>query len=585
MTTAPPTGPVPSTCLLVAPDGPWAGLGPALQRHGFQVCVCADAACDSGCAPSLVLLDPDAPQLSGRDLDLVVPRLARSGTALVVALVKRGDSAAMQRVFAAGALDCIEWDAAPEALECAALRASFIVRAHDRGLARRVLGADELDLLTGLPTRARFARTLAEALARARSARGNLAVLCFDLDRFRQVVGSLERADADELVLSVSLRLRNAIRERDRVRRPGDGTDELHLARVAGGTFTLLLEGLSRVEDASKVAARLSKLIEEPFSIAGQDIYLSTTVGIASFPNDGAGVEELLKCAETAAYCAKQQGAQRLQFYTPSMNARALERLTLESGLRHAIERDELVLHYQPRVEVATGRTVGLEALVRWRPPRFGLIAPSEFIPLAEETGLIVPLGEWVLRRACEQNRRWQARGFAPVKIAVNVSPMQFRQPDLFAGVQRTLERSGLDPRWLELEVTETGLMSNFESVAATLRRLKDLGVGLSIDDFGTGYSSLSYLRRFPIDALKIDQSFLREVTSNQEDASIVSAILLVGQSLKLTLVAEGVETLGQLAFLRIMKCDQAQGYLFSPPVAAEAVERFLALRAHVAAA
>jgi EAL domain-containing protein (putative c-di-GMP-specific phosphodiesterase class I) len=317
-------------------------------------------------------------------------------------------------------------------------------------------------------------------------------------------------------------------------------------------------------------------MLTEPFKVADQEVFVTISVGISSYPSDDADAEQLVKCAETAAYCARQQGRNTVLYYSPAMNAKAFERLTLETGLRRALERDELIVHYQPRIDIASGRTVGFEALVRWRHPEFGLVSPAQFIPLAEETGLIVPIGAWILEQACRQTRRWQEAGLPQVRIAVNLSSVQFRQPDLFETVQGALERSGLEPRWLELELTESLLMQNPENAVLTLQRLSGRGIHLSIDDFGTGYSSLSYLKRFPIHSLKIDQTFIRELTTNPDDAAIATSIILMGKSLKLRVVAEGVETRSQLSFLRVMQCHEAQGYLFSPPVAAAEAEAFL---------
>jgi len=565
--------PAPLVQLITTPSGPWSELARALERLDCEVTCSPDPDADGLRAPELVLLDLGRPASEGRDRARDIQGLARSGAAGVIALVRGGDHAAIRRAYDSGAIDFIDDH---ENLESAVERVRFALRTVSRLRTPRDTSGDDRDGLTGLPSRPRFLRLLATSIVRARTAQRCVAVLCFDLDRFRHVTGSLQHSQTDELVLAVAQRLDDACRERDVLSRMGLSVDENGLARVSGEEFTLLLEGLIHVEDAAKVGRRMLDLIAAPFSIAGQEIYLTMTVGIASFPSEGSSAEGLLKSAETAAYCAKQSGPNALQFYSPAMNARAFERLTLETSLRHAIERDELVVYYQPRIAIATGRTVGVEALVRWRHPQFGMVSPAQFIPLAEETGLIVPLGEWVLRQACEQTRDWHARGLTQVKVSVNVSPVQFRQPDLFASVMRTLAKTGLDARWLELEPTETSLMQNFDAVVSTLSRFKDAGIGVSVDDFGTGYSSLSYLRKFPLDSLKIDQSFLREVTTNQDDASIVTAIMLMGKSLKLRLVAEGVETPGQLAFLRIMQCDEAQGFLFSPALPADAVERFL---------
>jgi EAL domain-containing protein (putative c-di-GMP-specific phosphodiesterase class I) len=323
----------------------------------------------------------------------------------------------------------------------------------------------------------------------------------------------------------------------------------------------------------------------EPIDVGGHPVSVCASVGICCYPGEDCAPDELVDLARVATENARQEGRGAIRFYDASMNVKAFERLSLESGMRQGIERGEYLVHYQPRIEIASGRIIGFEALVRWQHPELGLVSPGQFIPLAEETGLIVPLGEQVLRTACEQGREWQRRGLPPVTMSVNLSSVQFQRPELFDSVVRVLGETGLDPTFLELELTESLLMQNVEAVVSTLKRFRDTGIRLSIDDFGTGYSSLSYLKRFPIDALKIDRSFIREVTTNADDAALATSIILMGRSLKLKVVAEGVETASQLSFLRIMQCDEAQGFLFSQPVPAEDAERLLRRNAASSAA
>jgi EAL domain-containing protein (putative c-di-GMP-specific phosphodiesterase class I) len=299
-------------------------------------------------------------------------------------------------------------------------------------------------------------------------------------------------------------------------------------------------------------------------------------MGISVFPNDGQDAQTLVKNADAAMYRAKEQGRNHYQHYSPAMNVRTLERLALESNLRHALERKELLLHYQPRVDLESGRIIGVEALLRWQYPDLGLVSPSQFVPLAEETGLIIPIGEWVLRTACAQNRLWQSMGFPPMRVAVNLSVRQFEQRNLVETIGRVIKETGLDPNYLELELTEGLIMKNPEITVATLRSLHEMGIQISIDDFGTGYSSLSYLRRFPIHALKIDQSFVRDIITDPDGTVIVTAIILLAHSLKLKVIAEGVETRDQLDFVRSLKCHEMQGYLFSKPVPGEEITRLL---------
>jgi diguanylate cyclase (GGDEF)-like protein len=436
---------------------------------------------------------------------------------------------------------------------------------------------DERDPATDLPTRTSFLRRLETAIARAKDERRSVAVLSIDVNRFRHVASGLTAQSSAELLATLAGRLRDGVRLNDVVARCDPACAAPGFARVSRQEFSLLIEGLARFEDAAKIARRIHDAVETPFQVDGRELYLSLSIGIAGFPGDADEPEALLKCAETAAFSAKQLGPNGIQFFSPALNARAFERLTFESQLRHALERGELHVYYQPRIAIQTGRIVGAEALLRWRHPELGLVSPAQFIPIAEETGLIVPIGDWVLDSACAQAKRWQKLGLASLGVSVNLSPVQFRGSDLHASVVRALQRSGLDPRWLELELTESSLMQNTEVVAATLARLRDIGVTLSIDDFGTGYSSLSYLRRFPIDAIKIDRSFLRDVAADADGAAIVTAIILMAKSLRLRIVAEGVENEPQLSFLKIMQCDEAQGFLYSPPVPAPELEAMLA--------
>lgn len=421
-------------------------------------------------------------------------------------------------------------------------------------------------------------RLLRTSGARARRSKTNLGVLCFDLELVRQIAGGHSDAYAEEWMCALGQRLRESCRGADHLARAAPDRRTSAVRRTSRSEFLLVLRGKLDESSLLSVAQRLSDVLRQPLCVAGEQVAASFHVGAALW--DGRSEPaELAEHARAAACWARRRGPRVVELYAAELKTRTLERLSLESALRGAVERGEFLLHYQPRVAVDGLRTVALEALVRWRHPRLGLVPPAEFITLAEETGLIVPLGAWVLEEACAQARRWQDAGFEPVRMAVNVSPLQFRDSQLLASVQRVLANTGLDPRWLELELTESMLMQDAEHVVETLRSLKQLGISISIDDFGTGYSALAYLRRFPIDSLKIDRSFLREVTREPDDASIATAIVLLAKCLRLRVVGEGVETPGQLAFLRIMKCDEAQGYHFARPLPAEEVTRFLIAR------
>jgi len=420
------------------------------------------------------------------------------------------------------------------------------------------------DALTGLPNRALFNDRLAMALVQAQRHQRKLAVLFLDLDRFKTINDTLGHAMGDRLLQGVAQRLTSCVREGDTV------------ARLGGDEFMLLLPGIEHVEDVAKIVQRVLEVLKPSFNFDGQEFHITSSIGIALYPNDSEDAEALLKNADTALHRAKEQGRNNYQFYIPSMNATSFERLILENNLRRALERKEFVLYYQPQVSLLTKRIVGMEALLRWQHPELGLVPPRKFIPLAEETGLIGSLGEWVLQTACAQNKAWQEVGFPPLRVAVNLSAHLFRQQGLVETVARVLKETRLNPHYLELEVTEGTLMENAEATVSTLRKLKEMGVHLSIDDFGTGYSSLSYLRRFPIDTLKIDQSFVWDISSDPDDATIARLIIAMAHSLKLKVVAEGVETEEQLSFLRFHQCDELQGYLFSKPVPAEAFTQLL---------
>ncbi|HKR00557.1 MAG TPA: EAL domain-containing protein [Pyrinomonadaceae bacterium] len=421
------------------------------------------------------------------------------------------------------------------------------------------------DTLTGLPNRAAFEERLAGAVTQAgRGEASSLAVMFLSLDRFKKFNDTLGHVIGDQLLRNVAERLRKRVREDDTV------------ARFGSDEFAFLLTRIKEADDAATMARDLQSILDAPFHVEGHELYVTCSIGIGLYPTDGEDAQGLLKSAGAALYRAKQLGGTNHQFYTADMNERALHRLSLENQMRWAIERSEYRVYYQPQVNLDTGQITGMEALVRWQHPEMGLVSPSEFIPLAEDTGLIAAIGEWVLRSACAQTRRWQNIGFSNLHVAVNLSPRQFQQPDLPQLVERLLEETGLRPGCLELEVTESSVMKNTEAAISTLRELKTMGIKISIDDFGSGYSSLSYLKHLPIDVLKIDQSFVRDMTSDPKDAAIVMAVIQLAHSLQLKVVAEGVETEEQLRFLRMLRCDEMQGYLFCTPQPAEAFEQLL---------
>ena len=423
----------------------------------------------------------------------------------------------------------------------------------------------DFDPLTGLPNRVLFDDRLTQAIARAERRKLKPLVLVLDLDRFKTINDTLGKAIGDQVLRGVAERLTACLRAEDTV------------ARLGADEFQLLLPSHSGPNDAIIVAEKLLHALKPPFSVDGHELYVSASIGISMFPEDGESAEVLIKNADAALHRAKEQGRDSYQLYAPAMNAAAMERLVLESDLRRALEREELILHYQPVVDPASGAILSVEALVRWLHPEEGLRGPGSFIGLAEETGLIVPLGEWVLRTACEQCRSWQTPGLSAVRVSVNVSAHQFRHAGFVGVVARACKEADLDPSLLTLEVTESLIMEQADSTIGMLNELKQLGVAISIDDFGTGYSSLSYLKRLPIDILKIDRSFVKDLPDDADDAVIAKLIISVAHGLRLTVVAEGVETVAQLEFLLPEHCDAVQGYLFSRPVPAADLASLLA--------
>lgn len=421
----------------------------------------------------------------------------------------------------------------------------------------------EHDALTDLPNRTLLNTRLAEAIAHSVGEQAQMALLFLDLDHFKNINDSLGHELGDKLLQQVAERLGQMLDERDTISRPG------------GDEFAILLAHCGDAAMIGRIAQRLLDGVAQPFLVDGHELVLSASIGISVYPYDGADLGTLMKNADAALFTAKAAGRNNYQFFTAEMNARVFERLSLENSLRKALGRKELVLHYQPQVEVKSGRLVGFEALLRWRHPDMGLISPARFIPIAEETNLILPIGEWVLAEACFQLMAWQAQGLPATSVAVNLSAVQFRQRNLVDIVARVLAESGLPPERLELEITESLLMEDTERAIQVLHDLKALGVRLSLDDFGTGYSSLSYLKRFPLDKIKIDQSFVRDLTRDPGDAAIIQAIIAIASKLGMGVIAEGVETREQLDYLNRHDCPEVQGFLFSPAVAAAEVPGF----------
>jgi diguanylate cyclase (GGDEF)-like protein len=419
------------------------------------------------------------------------------------------------------------------------------------------------DSLTSLPNRRLFHDRLSQSLALARRYNRVLAVLFFDLDHFKTVNDTLGHPVGDLLLQTVAERL-SCLRASDTI------------ARLGGDEFAILLPEITLAEDVSAVAEKILVALKPPFAIGGNELFTSTSMGISIYPNDGEDPETLMKNVDIAMYRAKQEGGNNYQLYSPALGAKVAERMALANRLRQALEREEFVLHYQPQVDLSSGHIVGVEALLRWRHPDLGLVAAAQFIHVAEDSGLIVPIGEWVLRSACAQMQTWHAAGLTQLSGAVNLSNGQFRQNNLLETVTRTLKDTGLDPNYLVLELTERTIMENADAAIGVLRELHARGIQISLDDFGTGHCSLSCLKSFPVDNLKIDQSFICGIPSNPDDAVITRTVIAMAHGLSLNVIAEGVETAEQLAFLRKHRCDQFQGYYFSQPVSAEAFTQLL---------
>ncbi|MBS0554354.1 MAG: EAL domain-containing protein, partial [Proteobacteria bacterium] len=415
------------------------------------------------------------------------------------------------------------------------------------------------DPLTGLPNRRLLDDRLQVELAHASRQHGRVAVMFVDLDRFKRINDSLGHEVGDQLLVEVARRLRSCLREDDTV------------ARMGGDEFVVVMSDFDGPEGAVHAAGRMADALRDPIAVDGRELVVTCSIGISLYPDDGADSSTLIKNADVAMYRAKDEGRNAFQLYQPAMNARSLEHLALEAALHRALPADELLLHYQPIISVDGRNIVAAEALLRWRHPDLGLVSPAEFIPIAEETGLIVPIGEWVLRTACAQHAAWRAAGRLPIRMMVNISARQFRDHGFVDMVRRVLRETGMPPHLLTLELTESILMDDTRQGIVLLEELRLLGLRVALDDFGTGYSSLGYLKRFPIDELKIDRLFVRDIDRNPRDAALAAAIISIGHSLGLCVVGEGVETAAQLDTLASHGCDFVQGFHFSPPVAAEA--------------
>jgi diguanylate cyclase (GGDEF)-like protein/PAS domain S-box-containing protein len=437
---------------------------------------------------------------------------------------------------------------------------------------QRVHHVAQHDVLTGLPNRSLLQDRLGQAVAYATRSGHPVWVMLIDLDRFKYVNDSMGHKAGDVLLMTVAARLRSSLRDTDTV------------ARLSGDEFVVILSQHEDQPLSGDIVQRVMDSVAQPVMLGPKEFFVTCSIGVAAYPSDGTPAESLIEHADIAMYRAKKLGRNNFQFYTPAMNEESLERVRIESALRNALERNEFVLHYQPQVDLKTGQIVGMEALIRWKHPELGMVPPGRFISVAEDTGLIVPIGAWVMRTACAQNKAWQDAGLGHLRVAVNLSARQFSATELLPGIEQVLLDTGLEPSCLELELTESLFMSDVTPAVDLLHRMKSLGVKLSIDDFGTGYSSFSYLSRFPIDVLKIDRSFVNDITHDANDAAIVASIIALAHNLRLSVIAEGVETAEQLDYLRHQGCDEMQGYYFSRPLPAQEFEQLLRQRRGLAA-
>ncbi|HOM70908.1 MAG TPA: EAL domain-containing protein [Armatimonadota bacterium] len=542
-----------------------------LAKWGYEVVVARDGQeafniLESSDAPHLAVLDWMMPVMDGVQVCREIRKRRVEPYTYVILLTAKSGKQDVIEGLDAGADDYITKPFDTSELQVRLRAGRRIVELQNELLSIREALREQAthDPLTRLPNRLLFGDRLSQGLARARRQGKLLAIMFLDLDRFKIINDTLGHSAGDILLTHVAKRLTTVLRDVDTI------------ARMGGDEFTIIISEIDSPDEVSIIAEKVLKSFPEPFYVNDQEVFVSPSIGISLFPTDGADAETLVKNADTAMYRAKDFGRNTYQFYAHLPNTTGIEQVSLDRDLRKAIEQQQLMPYYQARVDLRTNEVLGAEALVRWKHPGLGLLSPAHFIPLAEETGLIVPLSNWMLRTVCAQNVAWQKQGLEPMDIAVNISARHFLHSDLVESVSTALDETGLDPCYLGLELTESTLMHNPDTAAAALQKLKDMGVKISIDDFGTGYSSLSYLKKFPVDAVKIDQSFIKDITTNPDDAAIAGAVIAMAHSLKLKVIAEGVETLEQLEFLKSINCDEMQGYFISRPVPAEDFQQLL---------
>jgi len=548
-----------------------ATLKKLLTKWGYDVVVCSDGLeaweiMRGNDAPKLAILDWMMPSMDGLELCRAVRGREDVPYTYIIILTAKGEREDIVEAMEAGADDFINKPFNSEELKVRLRAGRRVLNLQMELISERESFKFQAthDILTGLPNRTLLNDRLTMELARARRSKSLLGVLYLDIDRFKVINDTLGHAVGDKLLQGIGKRLVKIIRRCDTI------------ARLGGDEFVVLLPQIKKAKHATKVAKRIIDTLKSPFYVENSELYISPSIGIVTYPYHGKEVKSLLKNADTAMYKAKEEGKNTYRVYEPSMSEKAIEIMSLESDLRKALVNEEFVLYYQPQVDLLTGKMIGMEALIRWQHPSLGFVSPLRFIDIAEETGLIAPMGEWVIRTACKQNRAWQKAGYQNICISVNVSVRQFQHQNLLKLVSQILLETKLDAKWLGLEITESDIMINPHIAIETLYALHNMGIKLSIDDFGTGYSSLSYLKRLPVDVLKIDRSFILDITENSDDAVITKAIIAMAKSLRLGVIAEGVETIEQLKLLQFLECYKIQGYLFSKPLSREGIEKLL---------
>ncbi|WNC70656.1 EAL domain-containing protein [Thalassotalea psychrophila] len=561
-----------------------------LEAQGFEVIEAADG--DTALIkfftmqPDAILLDVEMPGLSGYEVCQQI-RAHKSGKDVPILMVTGADDyKSILKSYEIGATDFLP---KPIRWPMIAHRVRYMLRSRDA--LRELKNSQEklkylayYDSLTGLANRENFNHHLEKFLLLAERSNHHVGVLFIDLDRFKRINDTLGHGFGDRVLQKVAKVLENNLRDSDLLARGADEGLTSEVARLGGDEFTIFLSQVDHIDDIAQVAQRIIQSLSQPIKIDQFEVTVTPSIGISVYPDDGLNVTNLMKNADIAMYHAKEQGRCCFKFYSDSLNCRAIERLELEQELRKALENDEFELYYQPQIDVEKDQIVSVEALIRWHNPKHGLVSPAEFIPIAEETGLIIEIGEWVLKTACQQAKIWLDEGDNECRVSVNLSSVQFKRGSLVGYIKTVLEDTQLPANLLELELTESAIMTDVEENIVRLQQIKALGVGIAIDDFGTGYSSLSYLKKFPISTLKIDRSFITDIDTCSDAAAIVKAIIVLAETLNLAVIAEGVETKGQLKTLQSFNCSMIQGYLFSPPINAGDFESLLINDLHLVA-